>query len=223
MSGQIIGGSQAQAKGNNFGVLNSSEVANLIAEDNYSQKAGIEFLGRYDYSSTTHSGINLPNVANGGYIDPSTYRTHLILVSQIRQSGPYNMNNIVVTRNSTLGSGAANYHVTGNETLQDASDNNTIEDANVSSYLKTMNTYLDTTDNSQMVQTIYLFNMGYNTQYVNLYFRNALRSNRYTGRHISYESGGANANRENKGALFWGGYTSSTWNAIYDIYGIRGN
>lgn len=223
MSGQIIGGSQAQTKGNNFGVLNSNEVANLIAEDNYSQKGGIEFLGRYDYSSTTHSGINLPNVANGGYIDPSTYRTHLILVSQIRQSGPYNMNNIFVTRNSTLGSGAANYHVFVNETLQDPSDNNTINQNNATSYIQTSVTGLDTTDNSQMVSLIYLFNIGYNTQYMNLYFRHALRSNRYTGRHNSYEGGGANANRENKGALFWGGYTSSTWNAIYDIYGIRGN
>jgi len=224
MSGQIIGGSQAQIKGNNFGVLNSSEVANLIAQDNYSQKGGIEFLGRYDYSSTTHNFITFTNVANGGFIDPSTYRTHLILISGIRQSGPYTMNIVFSTRNSTnTGNSTGNYHNFVNETLQDASDNNTLNGANTSSYASSMNTYLHTDDNSQMAQLIYLFNIGENTQYTNFYFRNSLRSNRYSGRHNSYEGAGANANRENKGGLNWGGYTSSTWNAIYDIYGIRGN
>ena len=42
----------------------------------------------------------MPTAANGGYLDPTNYRTHLILVSQIRQSHTNLMNIVFTFRNS---------------------------------------------------------------------------------------------------------------------------
>lgn len=223
MSGQIIGDTQGQSKGNNFGVLGVNDVNNLILEDKYSQQAGMQYLGSYDYlGSTFASGISLPTVANGGYIDPTNYRTHLVLVSGIRNSGPHNMNIVFQFRNSgNTGNTTGNYYSWGYETLQDSSDNNFIRENNASSYMRSMNTNLLNADDAQAVQQIYIYNIGQNTQYANIYSRTSLRSQYSVGRHRSYDQQGTLGNRTDLGGFRWGGYTTSTWNAKFCIYGIR--
>ena len=54
-----------------------------------------------------------------------------------------------------------------------------------------------------------------------MYSRTALRSTSYTGRHNSYDVGSVQGNRLDVGGFRWSGYTSSTWNAKFDIYGLR--
>lgn len=222
MSGQIIGDTRRQSKGNNFGVLGVNDVNNLILEDEYSQKPGMVYLGSYDYTSSTFAtGINMPTVANGGYIDPTNYRTHLILVSQIRQSGVNDMNIVFTFRNSTnTAATTGNYYSWGNETLQDNSDNNFIREQNSIYYIRSTGYKLKNEDDAQAVQQIYIYNIGQNTQYLNIYSRTALRSIAYTGRHNSYDQQGSLGNRTDVGGFRWSGYTASTWNAKFDIYGI---
>lgn len=205
------------------GIFSMSDVAELVATNQYKPKEGAVYLGTHDYTSSTFSGgINMPTVANGGYLDPTNYRTHLILVSQIRQSGTNLMNIVFTFRNSdNTGAVTGNYYVWGHETLQDNSDNNTIRDQNVSAYAKQMNTKLKNEDDAQAVQLIYLHNIGQNSQYINMYSRTALRSTSYTGRHNSYDVGSVQGNRLDVGGFRWSGYTSSTWNAKFDIYGLR--
>lgn len=222
MSGQIIGDTRGQSKGNNFGVLGANDVNNLILEDEYSQKPGMVYLGSYDYvSSTFASGISLPTVANGGYIDPTNYRTHLILISKIRQSGPHDMNIVFQFRNSgNTGNTTGNYYSWGYETLQDSSDNNFLRTQNSGSYMRGTGYRLKNEDDAQAVQQIYIYNIGQNTQFANIYTRTAMRSFSYTGRHNSYDQQGSLGNRTDLGGFRWGGYTTSTWNAKFCIYGI---
>ena len=222
MSGQIIGGSVAQEKGANFGILTPNNIADLVREDKYSQKDGYVYLGSYDYTSSTFSTvIQFLTVDNGGYVDPTNYRTHMVLCSQIRNSGPYSMNIVLTTRNAgNTGNSTGNYYGWGYETLQDSSDNNTKRNQDSSSYWGMSNTGLDGDDDSQATQVIYFFDIGDNTKYLTMYSRIALRRNSYTGRHNSYDYGGTQGNRNDMGGFNWGGYTSSTWNAKFDIYGI---
>jgi len=205
------------------GIFSISDVAELVSRNEYKPKDGAVYLGSYDYTSSTFaSGINMPTVANGGYLDPTNYRTHLILVSQIRQSGQNLMNIVFTFRNSDNSSSVTgNYYVWGHETLQDNSDNNFVRDQNTVYYARQMNSKLKNEDDAQAVQLIYLHNIGQNSQYINMYSRTALRSTSYTGRHNSYDVGSVQGNRLDVGGFRWSGYTSSTWNAKFDIYGLR--
>ena len=222
MSGQIIGGDTAQSKGANFGILNTNEVSNLVREDSYSNKPGMVYLGSYDYiSSTFASGISLPTVANGGYIDPTNYRTHMILVSRIRQSHSNSMNIVYTFRNSgNTGGVTGNYYSWAYETLQDSSDNNSLRENNAGSYMRSTDYELKNEDDAQAVQQIYLFDIGQNTKFVTVFSRTALRGFAYTGRHRSFDQTGSLGNRDDIGGFRWSGYTTSTWNAKFDIYGI---
>lgn len=205
------------------GIFSMMDVRNLVSQNKYKRKEGYVYLGTHDYTTSTFSGgINIPTVANGGYLDPTNYRAHLILVSQIRQSGQYDMNIVFTFRNSgNTGGITGNYYSWGLESLQDGSDNNFVREHNSPNYMRSMNTKLKNEDDAQAVQMIYLNNIGHNSQYINLFSRTALRSFAYTGRHNSYDQSGFVGNRIDVGAFRWSGYTSSTWNAKFDIYGIR--
>ena len=223
MSGQILGHDRGQSKGRIGGVVGVNEVSDLILQDNYAMD-GFVFLGRHDYSSTTFSGsITFATADNGGYLDPSQYRTHLVIAHQVRQSGPYTMNIVhSMTNLANTGSKSGDaYYSIGHETLQDSSDNNTYRTQGGGSYFPTSGTNLHTDDDSQATRLLWIYNMGDNERPQQVWWRDARRGNSYTGRHNSYDGSGTQLTIGGVGGIRFGGYTTSTWNGIFDIYGYK--
>ena len=222
MAGQIIGTTSSQSKGQNYGVLTSSEVTSLVTQDKFTTQAGFVWLGRYDYSSTTFgSALAITTVDNGGYLDPSKYRSHLIVANGLRNNGPHDMNIVISFRDiANTGYKSASYYGIGHQTLQDNSDNNTIRVQASGSYITSSDNDLRTDDNSQATRMYWLHNIGDNEVDEVIWWRDARRSNRYTGRHNSYDGSGRQHNLGGCGGVVLGGYTTGDWNGIIDVYGF---
>jgi len=222
MPGQFIGDDREQTKGNNFGVLSSSDITTLKRENNLSEEAGdFVFLGREDYSSSTISGgISAVNLANSGYLDNGNYDLFMIVTHEIRQSGPYDMNMVYQFRNSTnTGTLGANNMCFHGHYLNNGGGTNGYYTHHNANYLNLMNGYYLRLNDSQATTISFLYNQGSNKQYPSFFHRMAFRSNTPNFNHN--KAWGWLDIDTDRGGWRWSGYTTSTWNFKMDIYGYK--
>ena len=224
MANGFIGDSRSQEKGQNFGILTPNDIADLKRQNKLSETGDFVFLERQDYSSSTVSGgLSAVSVEFSGSLDNSEYDTYLIVLHQVRQSGPYNMNIVHTMRNSdnTGGYSGALYNMCRYMAYMSLTSPTVVNSNQSSSYASQMATSLHTDDDSQATQMIWLQNMGDNDQYPTWWARTPFRSNAYSG---LFSSGISMNNLENIGKTAgwrWSGYTTSTWNCIMDVYGYK--
>jgi len=224
MANGFIGDSRSQEKGQNFGILTPNDIADLKRQNKLSETGDFVFLERQDYSSSTVSGgLNAVTIGNGGSLDNSKYDSYFIVIQQMRNSGPYDMNIVTSLRNAgnTGGLGSPNYNMTRYDNYQSISSNVITSQNQGASYCPMNSGGLFTDDDSQATMIVWLMNQGNNEQYTTWWARHPYRSNAYSG---LFSGATVMCNSETiteNGGWRWGGYTTSTWNCIMDIYGYK--
>jgi len=185
----------------------------------------LEYLGTYDFtSSNTGSGLNVTTLVNSGFLDVANYSNFRIFVSQIRNSGQYDMNLVMSAKGSdgsTTLSGTQNY---GKEAYSIRSNGSiSVEHADQTQhYASLMGTELRTDDDSQATLMLDLYNVGNNGIFPNIVYRNTYRGNSGSGL-MGHTYGNMNIeNQAQIGAVRVGGYTSATFNWLMQVYGIKG-
>ena len=185
----------------------------------------LEFLGAYDFTvSNTGSGLDIKTLVNSGFLDVANYSNFRVIMSQIRNSGQYDMNLVQSARGSdgtssltgTQNYGKAIYRIRSNTGISVHHNNQTQHYASITP------TEFRTDDDSQATLMFDLYNAGNNGMMPSLIVRASYRGNSGSGL-MGHDYGMTNIeNSAQMGAVRIGGYTSATFTMLVQVFGFKG-